>query len=114
MALATISNSFTDVILKNIDELPSCSAQWHDIVREIQDIIEPTLILLRRSNTKFETTRSANIRRSEAFCAVLAYADAVVGENMFSNLAWQAKLDKKYGLGILTKLPDLLELLKPI
>jgi hypothetical protein len=43
----------------------------------------------------------------QSFCAVLAHADIVVAEKLFSNLATQAGLDKKYGTTIK---PDLYSL----
>jgi hypothetical protein len=40
----------------------------------------------------------------QTFCAVVAYADIIVAENMFSNLAIQSGLHKKYDTIIMTKL----------
>ena len=40
------------------------------------------------------------------------YADFVVAENMFSNLAVQSGLHKKYGTRITTKLADVPEALR--
>jgi len=48
-----------------------------------------------------------DLRDMQSFCAVLAYADIVVAENTFSNLAIQARLDQKYGTRIMTNLLDL-------
>jgi hypothetical protein len=48
----------------------------------------------------------------QAFCAVVAYADIVVAENMFSNLAKQAGLDKKYSTHITTRLLGVPEALR--
>jgi hypothetical protein len=47
-----------------------------------------------------------DFRDMQTFCAVVAYADIIVAENMFSNLAVQAGLHKKYDTRILTKLAD--------
>jgi hypothetical protein len=53
-----------------------------------------------------------DFRDMQSFCAVVAYADAVVAENQFSSLAKQAGLDKKYGTRISTDLLALTEYLK--
>jgi hypothetical protein len=53
-----------------------------------------------------------DFRDMQAFCAAVAYADVMVAENMFSNLAVQAGLHKKYGTHILTKLADVPEALR--
>jgi hypothetical protein len=45
----------------------------------------------------------------QTFCAVVAYADVVVAENTFSNLARQGGLDKKFGTQINTSLLELKE-----
>jgi hypothetical protein len=45
-----------------------------------------------------------DFRDMQTFCAVLCYADVVVAENMFANLARQAKLDRKYNTEVLTNL----------
>jgi hypothetical protein len=37
-----------------------------------------------------------DFRDMQSFCAVLSYADQVIGENQFVNLAPQAGLNKKY------------------
>ena len=41
-----------------------------------------------------------DLRDMQSFCAVLAHADIVVAEKLFSSLATQAGLDKKYGTTI--------------
>jgi hypothetical protein len=43
----------------------------------------------------------------QTFCAVVRYADVVVAENNFSNLARQAGLDKKFKTQFTTNLLDL-------
>ena len=53
-----------------------------------------------------------DFRDMQTFCAVVAYADIVIAENMFSNLAIQAGLHKKYGTRIKTKLSELPAFLK--
>ncbi|MGO9487066.1 MAG: hypothetical protein ACLPX9_21250 [Rhodomicrobium sp.] len=37
-----------------------------------------------------------DFRDMQSFCAAIPYADIVIGEKQFVNLAWQAKLDRKY------------------
>ena len=48
-----------------------------------------------------------DFRDMQSFGAVVAYADIVVAENMFSNLARQSQLDKKFGTEIITALGGL-------
>lgn len=48
-----------------------------------------------------------DFRDMQTFCAVVAYADLVVAENMFSNLAMQAGLNKKFDTHITTRLADI-------
>jgi hypothetical protein len=43
-----------------------------------------------------------DFRDMQSFCAIIPYADEVIGENQFVNLAKQAKLDKKYGTRLRT------------
>jgi hypothetical protein len=50
----------------------------------------------------------------QSFCAIIPYADEVVGENQFVNLAQQAKLDRKYGTRITTKILGLRESLEQL
>jgi hypothetical protein len=45
-----------------------------------------------------------DFRDMQTFCAVVAYADVIAAENMFSSLARQARLDKKYNTRIVTSL----------
>lgn len=52
-----------------------------------------------------------DFRDMQTFCAVVAYADLVVAENMFSNLAIQASLHKKFSTRITTKLADIPQIL---
>jgi hypothetical protein len=53
-----------------------------------------------------------DFRDMQAFCAVAAYADIVVAENLFSNLAIQSGLAKKFGTQIKTKLSEVLAALR--
>jgi hypothetical protein len=47
----------------------------------------------------------------QTFCAVVAYADVIVAENMFANLARQAGLHRNYNTHIITDLLELKDLL---
>ena len=53
-----------------------------------------------------------DFRDMQTFCAVVAYADVIIAENMFSNLAIQAGLHKKYSTRIATKLADVPEAIR--
>lgn len=53
-----------------------------------------------------------DFRDMQSFCAVTAYADVVVAENQFANLAKQSGLDRKYETQILTDLHDIVEYLR--
>jgi hypothetical protein len=55
-----------------------------------------------------------DFRDMQSFCAIIPYADEVVGENQFVNLAKQAKLDKKYDTRITTNILELKESLKQL
>ncbi|MBX3497423.1 MAG: hypothetical protein KF769_14380 [Parvibaculum sp.] len=52
-----------------------------------------------------------DLRDMQTFCGVVPYADIIVAENEFSNLARQAGVNKKYGAKISTDLLALPELL---
>jgi hypothetical protein len=43
-----------------------------------------------------------DFRDLQSFCAAIPYADLVIGENQFVNLAWQAGLDKKFNTRLAT------------
>ncbi|MDB5607988.1 MAG: hypothetical protein JWP25_4888 [Bradyrhizobium sp.] len=53
-----------------------------------------------------------DLRDMQTFCAVVAYADIVVAENLFSNLATQAGLQKKFETVVSTNLLALPEQLQ--
>lgn len=55
-----------------------------------------------------------DFRDMQSFCAIIPYADEVVGEKQFVNLAQQAKLDRKYGTRITTKILGLRESLEQL
>ncbi len=81
--------------------------------RHAKRIVEqcPTYFIEREMVLRLEThARSIeenDFRDMQTFCAVVNYADFVVAENLFSNVAIQAGLHKKYNTSIITKLPDL-------
>ncbi len=71
----------------------------------------PTYFIEREIGLRIEaqdrSIEENDFRDMQTFCAVVAYADIIVAENMFSNLAIQAGLHKKYITQIATKLADL-------
>ncbi|MER9950377.1 hypothetical protein [Mesorhizobium sp. M0047] len=50
-----------------------------------------------------------DFRDMQSFCAVIPYANLVIGENQFVSLARQAGLDQKYGTRLATNLSALVE-----
>lgn len=50
-----------------------------------------------------------DLRDMQAYVSAIPYADVVVGENLFVNMAKQAGLDKKFGCRLTTNLSDLAE-----
>ncbi len=48
-----------------------------------------------------------DLRDMSAFTTVLPFADIVIGENAFVNLARQARLDKTYGTRLITSIDEL-------
>lgn len=73
----------------------------------------PTYFIEREIGLRIEaqdrSIEENDFRDMQTFCAVIAYADIIVAENMFSNLAMQARLHKKYCTRITTKLADIPE-----
>jgi hypothetical protein len=72
----------------------------------------PTYFIEREIALKLEAQDGRPIeendfRDMQTFCAVVRYADVVVAENNFSNLARQAGLDKKFKTQFTTNLLDL-------
>ena len=88
--------SVTDIgrsnLLRLVNEVPT----YH---------IEREVVLRLESQTR--PIEENDFRDMQTFCAVLRYADDVVAENMFSNLARQARLDKKYDTRVCTNLLSL-------
>ena len=76
----------------------------------------PTYFIEREIGLRIEAQSRAieenDFRDMQTFCAVVAYADIVIAENMFSSLAKQAGLHKRYGTRITTNLADVLEALR--
>jgi hypothetical protein len=60
----------------------------------------PTYYIERELAVRLEDQKRAihenDFRDMQSFCSAFAYADQVIGENQFTNLARQAKLHKKY------------------
>ncbi len=50
-----------------------------------------------------------DFRDMQSFCATIPYADEVIGEKQFVNLARQSRLDSKFGTKLSTDLLDLRE-----
>jgi len=82
-------------------DLPT--SDWQKIKEKAcLNIIEdcPTYFIEREIGVRIEAhTRAmqeSDLRDMQSFCTVMAYADIVTAENLFSNLALQAKLYKKY------------------
>ena len=77
----------------------------------------PTYLIEREIGLRIEVQSRAieenDFRDMQTFCAVLAYADIVVAESMFSNLAKQAGLHKTYDTRIMTSLADIPDALRP-
>jgi hypothetical protein len=71
----------------------------------------PSYFIERELTLKLETQSREiaenDFRDMQAFCAVVAYADVIVAENMFCSLARQAGLDGKYNTQIVTSLLEL-------
>jgi hypothetical protein len=94
-------------------QIPDKSA--NDVLREQARRIvadSPTYNIEREMVLRLEAQHDRRItendlRDMQTFCAVVAYADIVVAENLFSNLARQANLDKQYKTAVTSKLLDL-------
>ena len=69
----------------------------------------PTYFIERAMALKLEARpiNENDFRDMQTFCAVVRYADVVVAENTFSNVARQAALDREFGTRITTRLLDL-------
>ena len=94
------------------------SSDWQTIIQKACiNIVEdcPTYFIEREIGVRIEsqsrTIDENDLRDMQSFCTVTAYADIMVAEKQFSNLAIQAGLHKKYGTQIITYLYALPELL---
>ena len=94
---------------KSVGEMGDANAR-----RIIEDV--PTYYVEREIALRLEAqTRpieEIDFRVMLSFCAIIPYADEVIGENQFVNLARQAKLDKKYSTRLATNVLDLGESLE--
>ncbi len=76
----------------------------------------PTFFIEREIAVRLEaqprSIEENDLRDMQTFCAVVAYADIVVAENLFSNLATQAGLHKKFETVVTTNLLALPEQLQ--
>lgn len=96
-----------------------CGFTWNTIVEmgeeNILQIVEsvPTYYVERELVLKLETqSRSItenDFRDIQSFCASIPYVDEIIGENQFTNLARQARLDKKFSTRLRTNVLDLVE-----
>ena len=95
-----------------LDCAKAAGAPWHSVsdigsslARRMMDDV-PTYFIEREIALKLEKQNRLitenDFRDMQAFGAVLAYADHIVAEKQFSNLAIQAGLGKKYGTTIST------------
>lgn len=86
--------------------------------RHVRKIVSgsPTYLIEREIGLRLEAQQRAieenDFRDMQSFCSVVAYADIVIAENQFSNLAIQSRLNSKYGTHICTQLAELPELLE--
>jgi hypothetical protein len=71
----------------------------------------PSYLIEREITLKLESQSRGiaenDFRDMQTFCAVVAYADVIIAENMFCSLARQAGLDKKFGTQIITNILEL-------
>lgn len=93
---------------KTVSDIGSAVAR-----RLIEDV--PTYYVEREIALRLEAQsrpiEENDFRDMQSFCAVVPYADVIVAENMFVNLALQAKLDRKYQTRLSTTMYDLREVL---
>lgn len=61
-----------------------------------------------RLETQSRPLEANDFRDMQAFCVAFPYVDVIIAENLFTNLARQAGLDRKYGVRTETKLERLL------
>lgn len=94
---------------KSLKEMGDINAR-----RIVEDVptyyVEREIVL--RLETQMRPIKENDFRDMQSFCAVVPYADEVIGENQFVNLAKQAKLGKKYGTKLGTNILSLRESLE--
>lgn len=82
-----------------------------NVRRIVEDI--PTYYVERELTLRLEAQSRPidenDFRDMQSFCAIIPYADVVVGEKQFINLARQARLDKKFSTRLRTNVLDLVE-----
>lgn len=109
------------MMVDDMDFILSCAqsagAPWRSfseigssLARRMMDEV-PSYFVEREITLRLESQKRAvnenDFRDMQAFGAVMSYADHVVAENQFSNLAIQAGLGKKYGTTISTDILSL-------
>jgi hypothetical protein len=112
---ALMMHSEIDLILAVAAKAGVANKSADDLVREHARAImddSPTYFIEREIALRIEAQKTRKInendfRDMQTFCAVVAYADVVIGENMFANLARQSQLDKKFDTQIITNLLEL-------
>lgn len=91
---------------KSIGDMGEANAR-----RVIEDV--PTYYVEREIALRLEAQARAveenDFRDMQSFCAIIPYANEVVGEKQFVNLARQAKLDRKFGTILRTDILALAE-----
>ncbi len=107
-----------DLINSFVEKADLPKSVWNSVIQDtIRNVVEesPTYFIEREIGVRIEAQSRAiqenDLRDMQSFCAVMAYADIVTAENLFSNLALQAGLHKKYGTQIV---PNLFELPKAL
>jgi hypothetical protein len=118
---ATLVVNELDVILGFAKKAGLPTQDENEILRKcVRKLITdaPTYYVEREITLKIEAqprpVTENDFRDMQTFCAVIPYADIVVAENQFSNLAKQAGLDKKYQTQVLTTLSSLQSVLQPL
>jgi hypothetical protein len=115
---ATLAANELDVILGFAKNAGLPTQDENDVLRKcVRKLITdaPIYYIEREITLKIEAqprpVTENDFRDMQTFCAVMPYADVVIAENQFSNLAKQAGLDKKYQTQVLTNLSSLQDVL---
>jgi hypothetical protein len=112
---AMLMTNELDHILACVTKANVADKAAFDMVRDKAHAImdgTPTYFIEREMALLLEDQHNRSIQENDfrdmqTFCAVVAYADIIVAENMFSSLARQAGLDKKFNTQIVTSLLEL-------